>query len=65
MPEDTFTNELGNRIYMKVEKPTDTTVRVVAEGPTSVCDHTWTVEEARHLRQLLEDVFALDVPQKE
>jgi len=54
-----FVNELGNHIYIDICR-TDTEVTVMAVGPTSRVEHTWTIEEAKKLRDLLQDVLADD-----
>jgi hypothetical protein len=47
-----FVNELGNKIRMEIAVTPDS-VTVIAEGPTSLVEHTWTPMEARILRELL------------
>lgn len=47
-----FVNERGNQIRMEATlAPGSVTVR--ATSPSSTCEHTWTVEEARALYNLL------------
>lgn len=47
-----FVNERGNSIRMEVELgPDGVTVR--AQSPSSKCEHTWTITEARTLYKLL------------
>lgn len=47
-----FVNERGNRIRMEAAlSPAGVTVRAVS--PSSECEHTWTIEEARTLHKLL------------
>ena len=48
-----FTNERGNLIRMEVRVAGDDTIRIVARGPTSTCDHTWTHEELQILVELV------------
>ena len=48
-----FRNELGNQILISVENDSQG-VTVIAQGPTSQVEHTWTPEEAKVLRMLLE-----------
>jgi hypothetical protein len=59
----TFVNEIGNHInistsvqYPKHEKYVE--VRVVTEGPHSVSDNTWTLEEAKLIRQQLNQILS-------
>lgn len=52
--EAIFTNELGNNIEMKVTVTDTGNILVYAKGPTSVTEHLWTYDEARHLQKLLE-----------
>ncbi len=55
-----FQNELGNTITMGVGV-NGGGVHVVAVGPNSLVEHTWTVEEAKQLRDLLSsELGALD-----
>lgn len=47
-----FVNERGNHIRMEAAlSPGAVTVKAL--GPTSECEHTWTIEEARTLHKLL------------
>lgn len=52
--ERVFRNELGNLITMRVVRD-DRGVTVVAAGPGSEVEHTWTPVEAGVLRELLAD----------
>lgn len=52
----TLPNELGNKIHYVVRhNEVDKTVRVVVNGPTSTCDHTWTYGEF----DVLADLFSM------
>lgn len=51
-----FTNELGNRIVMKVSTDTHKGVTISASGPTSQVEHTYTPREVSELFTLLSDV---------
>lgn len=47
-----FVNELGNQIEISVTED-DRGITIIATGPTSVCEDTWTPLEAAVLRDLL------------
>lgn len=51
-----FKNELGNDISMDVVSD-DRGITVSASGPTSQVEHTWTPLEAKHLRDLLDQIL--------
>jgi hypothetical protein len=51
-----FTNEIGNRILMHVEKDSRKGITISAVGPTSTVEHTWTPKEVSVLIKLLSDV---------
>jgi len=67
-PYERFINELGNKIFMKVElKEAENeedydAVLVYAHGPFSSTEHTWTRQEAEklleHLSRVLERPLA-------
>ena len=56
-----FENEVGSAVTMSVwATGTAAEVRVLASGPTSQLDHTWTRREAEVLRDLLDHVLRGD-----